>query len=115
MGRTAAIANELYETAPQPVPERARQIFGRNVRGAWTTADLVAPSNLRLFLGVLDQALDQQQAGAPRHARSASSRAWDADPIQIAVTRRILVVVARDSAQEPDWSEVARRIEQPGQ
>ena len=115
LGRTAAIANELYETAPQPVPERARRIFGKNVRGDWTTADLVAPSNLRLFLGVLDQPLDRRQAGAPRRARRASPQAWDADPIQIAVTQRILVVVARDSAQEPDWSEVTRRIEQPGQ
>jgi hypothetical protein len=115
LGRIAAIANELYETAPQPVPERARQIFGRNVRGEWTTADLVAPSNLRLFLGVLSQPLDQRQPGAPRRARGASPQAWDADPIQIAVTQRILVVVARDSAQEPDWEEVTRRIEQPGQ
>ena len=115
LGRTAAIANELYETAPQPVPERARQVFGRNVRGEWTTADLVAPSNLRLFLGVLDQELDQRQVGASRRAHSASYQAWDADPIQIAVAQRILVVVARDSAQEPDWSEVTRRIEQPGQ
>jgi hypothetical protein len=115
LGRTATIANELYETAPQPASERERRIFGRNVRGEWTTADLVAPSNLRLFLGVLDQPLDQRQAGAPRRARSAYPQAWDADPIQIAVTQRILVVVARDSAQEPDWSEVTRRIEQPGQ
>ena len=114
LGRTAAIANKLYETAPQPVPERARQVFGRNIRGEWTTADLVAPSNLRVFLGILDQAFDRQQAGASRRARNASSQAWDADPIQIAVTQRILVVVARDSAQDLDWSEVTRRIEQPG-
>lgn len=60
LGRTAAIANELYQTAPQPAPGRSRQIFGRNVRGEWTIADLVAPSNLRFFLGVLDQALDQR-------------------------------------------------------
>lgn len=112
-GRIEAIADELYETAPQPAPGRPRQIFGRNVRGEWTTADLVAPSNLRLFLGVLDQALDRQQAGASRRARSASSQARDADPIQVAATQRILVVIARDSAQEPDWSEVSRRIEQP--
>ena len=79
-GRTAAIADELYETAPQPAPGRARQIFGRNVRGEWTTADLVAPSNLRLFLGVLDQALDRRQAGATRRAGNASFQARDADP-----------------------------------
>jgi hypothetical protein len=112
--RTAAIANQLYETAPQPTPEGARRISGRNVRGEWTTADLVAPSNLRLFLGVLDRALDQRQAEAPRRARNTSSQAWDADPIQVAMTQRILVVVARDSPQEPDWSEVTNRIEQPG-
>ena len=115
LGRTAAIADELYETAPLPAAGRPREIFGRNVRGEWTTADLVAPSNLRFFLGVLDQALDREQAGASRRARSTSFQARDADPIQIAVTQRILVVVARDSAQEPDWSEVTRRIEQPGQ
>lgn len=109
--RAATVATELYETAPQPTPERARRIFGRNVRGDWATADLVASSNLRFFLGVLDQALDRHQAGAPRQARQTR----DADPIQIAATQRILVVVARDSTEEPDWSEVTGRIERPDQ
>jgi hypothetical protein len=112
--RTAAIADELYETPPQSAPEGAQRIFGRNVRGEWTTADLVAPSNLRLFLGVLDQAVDQRQAGAPRRAPNTPSQVRDADPIQIALTQRILVVIARDYPQEPDWSEVTRRIEQSG-
>ncbi len=89
-------------------------IFGRNVRGNWTTANLVAASNLRFFLGLLDQPLDQEQAGSPRRARNAPAGSREADPIQIAVTQRILVVVARDSEEEPDWSEVTRRIEQPG-
>jgi hypothetical protein len=113
VGRAATVATELYETAPQPAPERARRIFGRNVKGDWATADLLARSNLRFFLGVLDQALDRRQAGAPRQARHAPSQARDADPIQIATTQRILVVVARDSTEDPDWSEVTRRIEQP--
>ena len=115
LGRAATVANELYETAPQPTREREWRIFGRSVRGDWTTADLVAPSNLRFLLGVLDQPLDQRQAGTLRRARNAPSAAQDADPIQIAITQRILVVVARDSTEDPDWSEVARRIEQPGQ
>jgi hypothetical protein len=115
MGRVAAVADELYETAPQPTAQGARSIFGRNVRGDWTTADLVAKSSLRLFFGLLDQPLNQEQAGAPRRARNARSRARDGDPIQIAVTKRFLVVVARDSTEEPDWSEVARRIEQAGE
>ena len=84
LNRIAAIANQLYETAPQPTPEGARQILGRNVRGEWTTADLVAPSNLQLFLGVLDQAPDHRQAGASRRTRNTPSQVWDADPIQIA-------------------------------
>jgi hypothetical protein len=113
LGRIAAIADQLYETAPEPASETDRLIFGRNVRGNWTTADLVAPSNLRFFLGLLDQPLDREQAGAPRRARNAPAGAREADPIQIAVTQRIFVVVARDSEEEPDWSEVARRIEQP--
>jgi len=110
LDRAGEIAAQLYATAPQEAPGQGRSVYGRNVRGSWTTADLIAPdTRLRFFLGLLDQALTPEQAGAPRRRRNARLR--DADPIQIAATGRILVVVARDATQDPDWSEVARRIE----
>ncbi len=106
LARAGEISDQLYATAP-PGP---RSVYGRNVRGSWATADLIIPSRLRFFLGLLDQPLTPEQAGAPRRRRNAE-RLGDADPIQVAATGRILVVVARDAAQDPDWSEVTSRIE----
>ena len=108
--RAGEIADQLYATAPQGVPGPTRSVYGRNVRGSWATADLIAPSRLRFFLGLLDQPLTSEQAGAPRRRRNATMQR-DADPIQVAATGRIFVVVARDATQDPDWSEVTSRIE----
>ena len=110
LGRAAEITGQLYATAPQGAPGPTRSVYGRNVRGSWTTADLIAPSTLRFFLGLLDQPLTPEQAGTPRRRRNAATQR-DADPIQIAATGRILVVVARDATQDPSWSEVTNRIE----
>jgi hypothetical protein len=110
LDRAGQITDQLYETAPQGPPGPARSVYGRNVRGSWATADLIAPSRLRFFLGLLDQPLTPEQAGTPRRRRNAA-RQRDADPIQVAATGRILVVVARDATQDPDWSEVTSRIE----
>jgi hypothetical protein len=115
MGRVVIVADQSYQTAPQPAPERDRSIFGRKVRGNWTTGDLVAPSNLRFFLGLLDQPLDQEQAGAPRHARAM----LPPGPGRLIPFRLLWHSaysqrgVARDSAKKPVWSELTRRIEQP--
>ena len=54
--------------------------------------------------------LTPEQAGAPRRRRNTATQR-DAESIQIAVTGRIFVVVARDAAQDPEWSEVTSRIE----
>jgi hypothetical protein len=108
--RAGEITNQLYETAPQGAPGPTRSVYGRNVRGSWATADLIAPSRLRFFLGLLDQPLTPEQAGAPRRRRNVAMQR-DADPIQVAATGRILAVVARDAAQDPSWSEVTSRIE----
>jgi hypothetical protein len=110
VGRVGEIADQLYVTAPQGVPGPTRSVYGRNVRGSWAAADLIAPSRLRFFLGLLDQPLTPEQAGAPRRRRIAAGQR-DADPIQVAATGRILVVVARDATQNPDWSEVTSHIE----
>jgi hypothetical protein len=110
LGRVGDITDQLYATAPQGAPDSARSVYGRNVRGSWAAADLIAPSNLRFFLGLLDQPLSPEQAGAPHRRRNVAMER-DADPIQIAATGRIFVVVARDVTEDPDWSEVTSRIE----
>jgi hypothetical protein len=110
IGRVSEIADQLYETAPEDALGAARSVYGRNVRGSWATADLIAPSRLRFFLGLLDRPLTQQQAGAPRRRRSAAGQP-DVAPVQVAATGRILVAVARDATQDPSWSEVTARME----
>lgn len=110
LARAGEITDQLYATAPHDAPGPTRSVYGRNVRGSWATADLIAPSRLRFFFGLLDQPLTPEQAGAPRRRRNAAIKR-DADPIQVATTGRILIVVARDAAQDPDWSEVISRIE----
>jgi hypothetical protein len=106
LARAGEITDQLYATAP-PGP---RSVYGRNVRGSWAVADLIVPSSLRFFLGLLDQPLTPEQAGASRRRRNAETLR-DADPIQVAAAGRILVVVAQDAAQDPDWSEVTSRVE----
>jgi hypothetical protein len=108
--RAGEITDQLYSTAPQDVPGPTRSIYGRNVRGSWAAADLIVPSGLRFFLGLLDQPLSPEEVGASRRRRNAGVQR-DADPIQIAMTGRILAIVARDTTQDPDWSEVISRIE----
>ena len=110
LDRAGQIADQLYATAPQDAPGPTRSVYGRNVRGSWATANLIAPSRLRFFLGLLDEPLTPEQAGAPRRKRNTATQR-DAESIQIAVTGRIFVVVARDAAQDPEWSEVTSRIE----
>ncbi|HEY1915436.1 MAG TPA: hypothetical protein VGH27_07660 [Streptosporangiaceae bacterium] len=107
IGRAHEVADQLYDTAPQDAPGPTRRIYGRNARGDWAAADLIVPSGLRFFLGLLDQPLTPDQAGAPRRRRSAALQ-QDADPIQVAATGRILIVVARDTAQNPNGSEATR-------
>jgi hypothetical protein len=108
LSRADEIADQLYETAPQEPVGPSQTVYGRHVRGSWAAADLIAPAQLRFFLGLLDQPLTPEQAGAPRRRRNTIG---DTDRIQVAAAGRILVVVARDAGQDPDWSEIASRIE----
>jgi hypothetical protein len=109
LNRANEIIDQLYASAPEGAPDPTRSVYGRKVRGSWATADLIAPSRLRFFLGLLDEPLTPEQAGAPRRRRNATMQR-DTDPIQVAATGRILAVVARDATQDPDWSEVTSRI-----
>ena len=109
LGRVGDIADQLYATAPEDVSALRRTVYGHNVRGSWATADPIAPTRLRFFFGVLDQPLTPEEEAARRGRSRPAQR--DADPIQVASTGRILVVVARDAPQDPSWSEVTSRIE----
>jgi hypothetical protein len=104
--RAADVTARLYETAPQDEPGLPRRVFGRNVRGSWASADMLTDSGLRFFLGLLDRPVTAQQAGNARRAGE-----QDRSPIQIAVTGRVFAVVARDTAEEPAWTQVVNRIE----
>jgi hypothetical protein len=105
LSRVGEIADQLYATAPQDASGLRRTVYGHNVRGSWATADLIVPTRLRFFFGLLDQPLTPEEV-AGRRGRSTPGQ-QDTDPIQVASTGRILVVVARNAAQDPSWSEVS--------
>ncbi len=108
-GRAAALTAQLYDSAPEP--DQARPIFGSNVRGDWVTADLLAPSDLHLLLGVLDQPLSPENIRTIRRGRDAPLPARERDPVQIAVLQRILIVIAREAPSPPDWAEIIDRLQ----
>lgn len=107
--RAAAVTAQLYDSAPEPA--QARPIFGSHVRGDWVTADLLAPSDLHLLLGVLDHPLPPENIRTIRRGRDAWPPTRDQDPIQIAVLQRILIVIAREASAPPDWPEVIDRLQ----
>lgn len=72
IGRVDEITDQLYATAPQDAAGQTKPVYGRNVRGNWATADLIAPSGLRFFLGLLDRALTPEQTGALRRRHNAT-------------------------------------------
>jgi hypothetical protein len=107
--RAAALTAQLYDSAPEP--DHARPILGSHVRGDWVTADLLAPSDLHLLLGILDQPLAPENIRTIRRARDASPRTRDQDPVQIAILERILIVIARETTSPPDWPEIIERLQ----
>lgn len=107
--RARSLTTQLYDSAPEP--DQARTLFDSHVRGDWVRADLLAPSDLHLFLGVLDHPLPPENVRSVRRARDASPRVRDQDPVQIAILQRIFIVVARETTSPPDWSEIIDRLQ----
>jgi hypothetical protein len=107
-GRGERRAARLFETAP-PARE-SRRLFDREVRGDWVTADLVRPSNIRLFLGAMETPIPP---GDLRSARSRGRRTSQrpADMTETALSDRLLIVVARSEDPEPAWSRIEAFIE----
>lgn len=111
LNRVMEITDQLYETAPEGVDGTEVAVFDREVRGSWSSTDLLFGSGTRFFLGVLSAPLSPEQASRPRRRRI-RQQDRESDPIQVAVAGRLLVAVARDArTADPDWSEVAERIE----
>jgi hypothetical protein len=85
LSRVGEIADQLYATAPEDASGLRRTVYGHNVRGSWATADLIAPTQLRFFFGLLDQPLTPEEEAALRRR---STPEQDTDPIQVASSRR---------------------------
>jgi len=110
IGRGERRAVRLFETAP-PAPFREpRRLFGREVKGDWVTADLVRPSNVRLFLGAMDTPVPASEVRATR-ARGRQAGQRRAAGYETALNDRLLIVVARSENPEPEWSRVEALIE----
>jgi hypothetical protein len=112
IGRGALRAERLFETAPEAPIREPRRLFGKEVRGDWVTADLFRPSNVRLFLGAMDSPIPSLEV---RTARSRKQRVQTvrrrADEYEIALSDRLLIVVARSENPEPEWSRVEALVE----
>jgi hypothetical protein len=111
LDRVTEIADQLYETAPEMVNGSQVALFGREVRGGWATTDLLSGFGPRFFLGVLSAPLTPEQASGPRRRRM-RQQDRENDPMQVAAAGRLLVAIARDArTADPDWAEVAERVE----
>lgn len=107
--RAATLTSQLYESAPEPL--HMRPLYGSHVRGDWIPADLVAQTDVHLLLGVLDKPLPTEQIAAIRRRQRSSPDILDQDPVQISITQRLLVVIARGSVAPPSWSDVTDRLQ----
>jgi len=110
IGRGELRAERLFETAPPAPIREPRRLFGREVRGGWVTADLVRPSNVRLFLGATDAEVPASDVRATR-SRARRTVQRRADEYETALSDRLLIVVARSENPEPEWSRVEALIE----
>jgi hypothetical protein len=101
----------LFETAPPAPAREPRRLFDREVRGDWVTADFARPSNVRLFLGVTDQAIPPLRL---RAARSRLRRLADRARAEYdtALSDRCLIVVTESDSPEPDWSGVEAAVQE---
>jgi hypothetical protein len=103
-------ATRLFETAPVAPVQEPRRLFGQEVRGDWVTADLVRPSDLRLFVGAVEEPVP---AAEVREVRSRVRRGArpQASSYEAALSDRLVIVVARSEDPEPAWSNVETFIE----
>ena len=100
----------LFDTAPQAPAREPRSLFGHEVKGSWVTANLVRPSNVRLFLGATEQPLPADEVRAAR-SRARSTVQRSASTFEAAISDRMLIVIVRSERPEPAWSRIEALIE----
>jgi hypothetical protein len=110
IGRGERRAARLFETAPAPPARERRRLFGREVRGDWVTADLVRPTDVRLFLGAMETPAPTSDVRAAR-SRGQRGTPHQARRYQTALNERMVIVVARSESPEPEWSGVEAAVE----
>jgi hypothetical protein len=110
IGRRERRAARLFETAPLAPVREPRRLFGSEVRGNWVTADLVRPSNIRLFLGAMEEPVPASDRRATR-ARTRQVTQRGASAYEATVSDRLLIVVTRSENPEPEWAPIEAFIE----
>jgi hypothetical protein len=110
IGRRERRAVRLFETAPEAPTREPRRLFGQEVRGDWVTADLVRPSNVRMFLGTTDEPLPAPEVRAAR-SRTRPMAQRSTSGIETALSDRLLIVVAQNNEPELEWSRLETVIE----
>ena len=105
-------ATRLFETAPPAPVREPRRLFGREVRGDWVTADLVRPSDIRLFLGAVEESVSATEVREVRSRvrRGTRPRARAYEPA-LTLSDRLVIIVARSEDPEPAWSPIEAFIE----
>lgn len=111
LGRGERRAQRLFETAPPAPAREARSLFGREVRGGWTTADFARPSNVRMFLGVTDQPIPSSDLRIARSRRRRGASRVRTE-YETAVSDRLLIVVTESDNPEPPWSRVEVAVQE---
>lgn len=108
--RARHIEDQLYASAFDESSSE-QELFSRPVRGGWTRADLLGPSNTQLFLGVLSEAPEGAALEQISHRQRRDSTMREIEPIQIAILDRLIVGIAYEHAQPPTWREIAVLLE----
>jgi hypothetical protein len=108
--RSERRAARIFDTAPAAPFQKPRRLFGTEVRGDWVTADLLRPSNVRLFLGALDRRIPVAVLRETRSRSRQAGRRLSPD-YATALSDQLLIVVARSENPEPEWSHVEALIE----
>ena len=103
-------ATRLFETAPPAPVREPRRLFGREVRGDWVTADLVRPSDIRMFLGAVEEPVPATEVRKVRSRVRQGTRP-QARSYETALSDRLVIVVARSEDPEPAWSPIEAFIE----
>lgn len=108
MVQAAALTDQLYETAPAPDRADAKSLFDIPVRGQWAHADLLGPSPIQFFLGVLAEPVPPYAATAdPSEDPKVGESSEDLD---VQVNDRLIAVITKSAEVPPSWDRVQARL-----